>query len=102
MIAQNRIEDLDLQNLSKIAFQNSGDNSAIVRFHFFWGGGGGGIGTVEHRPAVQQKSPILNEGETTAQIPKKATNQNKSQLSKSSLLQHRAIREKAIRQNTTN
>lgn len=99
MIAQNRIEDLDLQNLSKIAFQNSGDNSAIVRFHFFWGGG---IGTVEHRPAVQQKSPILNEGETTAQIPKKATNQNKSQLSKSSLLQHRAIREKAIRQNTTN
>lgn len=98
MIAQNRIEDLDLQNLSKIAFQNSGDNSAIVRFHFFFGG----IGTVEHRPAVQQKSPILNEGETTAQIPKKATNQNKSQLSKSSLLQHRAIREKAIRQNTTN
>lgn len=41
MIAQNRIEDLDLQNLSKIAFQNSGDNSAIVRFHFFLGGGGG-------------------------------------------------------------
>jgi hypothetical protein len=39
MIAQNRIEDLDLQNLSKIAFQNSGDNSAIVRFHFFLGGG---------------------------------------------------------------
>lgn len=40
MIAQNRIEDLDLQNLSKIAFQNSGDNSAIVRFLFFLGGGG--------------------------------------------------------------
>lgn len=39
MIAQNRIEDLDLQNLSKIAFQNSGDNSAIVRFHFFFGEG---------------------------------------------------------------